>query len=106
MEPVPMVRLRTGGEPVPLTVVKAVVESLDELLSSDWLLFMELVHHARDPRHELSADQRGKLADTQLLKSDGRFVTVTHQIIVAAVEGEGLAMRLVDPRHPDDKELD
>jgi hypothetical protein len=86
------IKLRTGQE-VARPLVAVVLLTLRKLLDENPVLFYELVMLARDRNHQCFGNTGEQLARLGLnpMHSDERY------IIKAAVEGEGVNMRLVSP---------
>lgn len=94
--------LRTG-ERVPRLIVNATVEALTKLLNADPVAFAEIVRHCRDRDHELTGTYRARImavASSLMLEERGSVHELVQHVIVSAVEGDGLHMRIVDPRKP------
>ncbi len=96
---VDMVKLKTGEE-LPVTVVAAIMSSLNTLMDGDvkdLVSFGELVAVCRNPKHQLSDEYRAYLASRGLIEDNGQPNETTRQVVRAAVEGEGLDILLGSP---------
>lgn len=93
--------LRNGAdEPDHLTA--AIYMSLQRLLNTEPIAFVEIVCLARDPGYQIWGGVDGPIAKIlkalALLSQDGKMHASTRNIVAASVEGEGLDMHLVSPR--------
>jgi hypothetical protein len=90
------------GETVPALIVNVGVQCLDELLDADHAAFVELVKHCRDHRHVLTREMLDRIQAVApaLLPETDQVHTFMRNVILSATEGDGLDMRLVDPRMP------
>jgi hypothetical protein len=95
-----MVKLR-NGDTVPWPIVVGITERMNDLLDDQPFLFFELVSHARDRHRRWTADDLAALAATRIVDEQGNFPTAARNVVLAASDGDGFAMRMVDPRHPD-----
>lgn len=92
-----IVRLKNNSEEaVPL--VNVMMVSLRLLLEEQPVTFYELVMLARDWQHDLFGNTGDKLRERHLIQQDGRMHASLRNIILSAVEGNGLKMSLGDPR--------
>jgi enolase len=96
-----VVKLKNGAEEAE-PLVKVVMLSLSSLFEADRMdyafAFYELVMKARDPKHEIFSNvHKNVLKDLALVQSNGRMHDSIRNIVLSAVEGEGLAMKLVSP---------
>ena len=91
-------KLKNGSEEAePLVCV--VLSSLELLIQSDPIAFYELVMLARDSSHELFGNAADKLRPLALIEN-GDTPTIhqsTRNVIISAVEGDGLEMCIVSP---------
>ena len=95
-----MVRLKNGAEEFGPTV-KVVTLSLQHLMVANPIAFDELVEKARHPEHLLFGNAGQTLHRAGLLEADGEHMhDSVRNVVVSAVEGEGLEMRLVNPTAP------
>lgn len=90
-------RLRTGEDVLSL-MVAVTVESLRRLMRERPVDLHEAVEKARNPGHRFWGQSGERLAADGLVNSDGTMHEQIRSIILAAVEGEGLQLRLVNPR--------
>ena len=90
--------LRTGEE-VPTPLVGAVVLVLETLVEKNPIAFYELVQISRNPKHKLLGNTGDILRDLALIEANGQPCDATRLIVLAATEGEGLALKLVQPIH-------
>jgi hypothetical protein len=88
------------------------MNTLHHLKDSDYTAFYDLVQKARPQQqkwsdiiqhrvtqYEYSSEViKNKLVDLRLVESDGTLRESTRQILLSAVEGDSLNMRLVDPK--------
>ncbi|MFA5143843.1 MAG: hypothetical protein WC522_06740 [Candidatus Omnitrophota bacterium] len=79
--------------------INAVMVALQHLLESRPELFVELVRKARNPDHKIwgGAENENHLKILNMLQSNGQLHDLTRNILLSAIEGEGLNMRLVSP---------
>ena len=99
-EPVRMIKLR-NGDTIAWPIVLGITEHMKDLLDDKPFLFFELVSHARDPHRPWVQADLAALAATQIVDKQGNFPAAARNVILAASDGDGFAMRMVDPRHPD-----
>jgi hypothetical protein len=97
-EALKLVRLKNGFE-LPLVLVKVTMLSLGHLMQSNPIAFYELVMKCRDLKHVFWGDTGKVLKNLGLLEPwDSNTPQKSIRIIVlAAVEGEGLKMKLTSP---------
>ena len=88
--------LRTGEE-VPAALVSVVMISLEALMKQNPVAFYELVQISRNPGHKLFGNTSKVLQQFALIEADGQPCDATRLIVLAATEGEGLALKLVQP---------
>lgn len=93
----PEVELKNGGR-VPEPVARVLPLLLQRLAQSDPIAFYELVMLARNPKHKVWSDAIDqKLQSLAFLDAPSHVQNTARQIILSAVEGESLDMRIVDP---------
>lgn len=89
-------KLRNGAEEAkPLVVVTQTI--LSNLMDNDPIAFYELVMKARNPAHKIFGNVGEILRKRALLENGDRMHDSMRNIIVSAVEGEGLDMVLRSP---------
>ncbi|HKX73335.1 MAG TPA: hypothetical protein VJM32_04945 [Candidatus Saccharimonadales bacterium] len=90
------------GESVPGLIVNVAMQCLDELLAADHVAFVELVRHCRDHNHALAREylERIRAVARPLLLDTDRVHDLMRHVVISGTEGDGLDMRLVDPRMP------
>ena len=91
-----MVKLKNGTEEME-PLVKVTMLSIESLLSSDPIGFYELVMICRNPKHPAWGDAPAKLARLALLQSNHQPHDSIKNIVLSAVVGDGLDMRLINP---------
>lgn len=92
------ITLRTGTS-IPEADVETTWTQLAALAKSDPFGLYEVVMLARDPGHIVSK-KYGVVIEDFGLSSDGKMHDATRGIVLAATEGEGLEVYLVDPVTP------
>ncbi len=93
-----MIKLR-GGPQEAEAVVRVLLMTLRGLYAEHWTAFYDAVMLARDPAHKIfSESQRKALLDLSLIGRGDQMHESIRNIIRAAVEGDGLEMRIIDPR--------
>ncbi len=91
-----MLKLKNGSEEcVPL--VNTTVMSVRHLMESNPIAFVELVLLCRDRNHELFGNTAVDLQGLALVGRDGFVHDSIRNIVLSAVEGEGLEMKLISP---------
>jgi len=90
------VRLKNGTEEAKQLVVITIAQ-LKELMSSEPIAFYELVMLCRDRDHELFGNAGEKLEKSGLLQREGVVHDSIRNIVVSAVEGDMLNMRITSP---------
>lgn len=94
-----ILRLKNGSEVSEAVLVAALI-SLEKLLEEGVegaISFYELTMVSRNPNHELDETSQQKLIDRGLLQRDGTVHQVVRDVVINAVEGEGLEMHLTSP---------
>lgn len=89
------VALRNGAK-VPNVAVSATMLALENLLDAHPMYFYELVMVARGEVNRIAGDS-DVLVKQGLLTRDGKMHDITRDIILSAVEGEGISMTLISP---------
>jgi hypothetical protein len=90
------VRLKSGYEEAQSLVVSTIFQ-LELLITEDSIAFYEAVMIARNPEQVCFGDRANRLKELAILTRDGRMHDSVRNIIVSAVSGEGLEMRLGNP---------
>lgn len=91
-----ILRLKNGStEAEPL--VRAAMASLSRLFESDPIAFFELVSKARDRSHQFFGNTGDKLKALALVDGGGGVHDSLRNIVLSAVSGEMLEMRLGNP---------
>lgn len=88
--------LRNGSE-VPKPAVITCLIALRNLMANNPIAFFELVEKARNPHHRLFGNSGEVLRSLALIERDGDLHNTTRDVVLSAISGEGLAMRLGDP---------
>lgn len=97
MTNVQTVRLRNGAEEVK-SLVSMILFTLKDMWSKGEVTTVyELAMLCRDPEHKLFGDTGDVLKKLSLVQPDGRVHDSIRNIVLSAVEGEGLDMRLQSP---------
>ena len=87
--------LKNGSQEV-RTLVVVVMMSLEELIGKDSITFYELVMFCRDQSHKFFGSTQGTLERLGLLQN-GTVHDSVRNIVLSAVEGDGLEMCLRNP---------
>lgn len=87
--------LKNGSKEVKALVV-VVMMSLEELIGKDPITFYELVMFCRDQSHKFFGSTQGALERLGFLQN-GTVHDSVRNIVLSAVEGDGLEMRLRNP---------
>ena|SRR3989344_1004550 len=88
--------LKNGAEEVE-PLVRALMMSLRQLMREHPIVFYELVHLCRDRNHRLFVDAREVLDSFTLLERNGFPHDSVRNVVLSAVEGEGLDMVFTSP---------
>ena len=91
-----IVKLKNGSE-APDFVVTAHMASLRSLFDIQPIAFYELVMVARDPAHQPCGNSGQILRSLHLIDPNGGMHDTTKDIILSAVDGDEVEMRLVSP---------
>ncbi len=91
-----MVTLKDGTKALK-PAVAAVMVSLRSLLDVAPTAFVDLVEICRDADYQPFGDNAERLMQAALMQSDGSVYSSIKSVVLSAVEGEGLDMRLVSP---------
>lgn len=91
-----MLKLKNGSEEFP-ALVKVTWMSMMDLLESHPIALVELVSLCRDRDHELFGNTAVELQGLALVDPGGSVHRSIRNIVLSAVEGEGLEMRLISP---------
>lgn len=96
MEQIPTVILKNGAtEAEPL--VNTIMYALKCLFDEKPVAFLELVTKCRDGSHQWFGSAEQICKDYTLIPSDGRIHDSIKNIVLSAIEGEGLGMVLGSP---------
>ena len=90
-----MSQLKTGKS-VPTPLVTTTMIALHQIIAEDGIAFYELVEFCKDSNHKIRGGA-DKLKTLALLQSDGSIHSDVREIVLAAIEGEGLDLALVSP---------
>jgi hypothetical protein len=90
------VLLKNGAEEV-MPLVATVMLVLERLVEEQPVVFYELVMVCRDPHHTPWGQTGGELKARELMSPDGHIHNSIRNIVLSAVEGDGLGMQLVNP---------
>jgi hypothetical protein len=90
-----MVKLKNCSE-VPESMVIVTMLSLETLISTNPIAFYELVQKCRNPKHKMFADTEEDIKGLGLMHS-GSVHECIRNIVLSAVEGDDLDMRLTSP---------
>jgi len=93
---VPMVKLKNGSE-VPKPVVVTTMMSLEALMEKNPIAFYELVEKARNPKHPMFGNTQDVVAKWALIDLSGVIHSAVRDVILSAVSGDELDMRLGNP---------
>lgn len=89
--------LKNGAEEAEV-FVRAFMGALGSLLAAEPVAFYELVMLCRDPAHVVWRPSVDMLKGRNLLEADGTTIhSSIRNLVLAAVEGEELEMRIVSP---------
>lgn len=91
-----VVRLKNGAEEL-RTLVAGITLSLRDLMETDPIALYELRELCRDRDHELLGDTKKTLQDLSLVDSGGRVHKSIRNVVLSAIQGEMLEMRLTSP---------
>lgn len=91
-----VLKLKNGSEEA-APLVKVTMMSVEHLMESHPIALMELVSLCRDRDHELFGNTAVELRSFALVDLDGSIHRSIRNIVLSAVEGEGLEMRLISP---------
>ena len=91
-----MITLRTG-KTAPEPVVATTMLSLQHLCKKDPVSFYELVELCRDYSHQLWPGTEEQLIALSLIQPDCKVHSCVKDIVLAAVEGNGMNMSLRSP---------
>jgi len=91
-----VIKLKNGSEEVE-PMVKVTMMILHNLITESPILFYELVMKARDRAHEFFGTTGEELERRNLLEAGGSMHSSIRNIILSAVEGDMLEMKLGSP---------
>ena len=91
-----VVKLKNGSEEAE-PLVRVTIMSLRMLMESDPIAFYELFELCKDRNHKMFGNAGEKLAKLGLVGAAGHVHDSIRNIVLSAVEGEGLDMCLVSP---------
>lgn len=91
-----LVRLRTG-EMVEKVLAYTIWSSLKLVYETNPFEFYEFAIVCRDPTHQLLGDYRQRLENHGLLQPHGRPHNAIRLVTLAAIQGEGLKLTMVNP---------
>lgn len=94
-----MVVLKNGATEA-LSLVSVTMMSINQLLASKPLAFYEMVEVCRDKNHKIFGTLGNDLVELALLQLDGQPHGSIKNIVLSAVEGEGLDMTVSNPTKP------
>lgn len=95
-----IIRLRNGSE-LQSGLVSVTLLTLRRLMEERPIDFYELVMKCRDPKHELWDDKI--LKQWSLIEPDGQPHQCTREIVLAAVVGDEMEMRIINPIAEEDR---
>jgi len=90
------VRLKNGSEEAG-AMVGVVMMSLRKLVETNPIAFYELAMLSRNPHHELFGNTGKALSKLALLSADGHVHNSIRNVVISAVEGDGMDMVLRSP---------
>jgi hypothetical protein len=93
-----------NGSYVPVPVANVIYLSLQSLSKQNPIALYELAMKARDNNHRLFGNTGEVLKELALLDSDGSIHDLTRDVVLSAIEGEGLDLKLVSPFKPEQKQ--
>ena len=96
-----MVTLKNGIEESEICV-KVHMLSLEILFKEKPITFYEFVMKCRNPKHEMFGDTANDLIDLNLMNKNNQIHDTTRNIVLSAVTGEGLEMKLESPVQPNE----
>lgn len=88
--------LKNGAE-VAVVVATTTMRALEHLFTTEPILAYEVVMKARNPQHHFFGTTGQSLARLALVSESGHMHETIRAVIVSAVEGEGLNMKLSSP---------
>ena len=91
-----VVKLKNGSEEFG-PAVYATVFALKKLFQNDPIAFFDLVSKCRDQNHQFSSDAETRLKALAIVDSDGTIHSIVKNVVLSAVEGDGLKMKIVTP---------
>lgn len=90
------VKLKNGSE-LPEEIVTGTIMSLQALMLKNPIVFYELVMKARNPEHTMFGKTQAVAYEWDLIDSNGVINSQVRDVILSAVIGERLNMKLVNP---------
>jgi hypothetical protein len=90
------VKLKNGAV-VPHSAVIATMMALESLIHKEPILFYELVMKARNDDHRFFGNAAESLKQRALLETNGTLHDITRDVVLSAVEGESVRMKLTSP---------
>lgn len=88
--------LKNGAEEAK-TIVNVLMKTLEDLVQQNPIAFYELVQLCKDSNHALFGNTGEILQQRALVQSDGRVHDSIQNVVLSAVQGEMLEMRLTNP---------
>ncbi|OGT46803.1 MAG: hypothetical protein A3E83_03890 [Gammaproteobacteria bacterium RIFCSPHIGHO2_12_FULL_41_20] len=92
----PLIKLKNGSTELD-GVVFTVMDNLKSLFHSNPILFYEFVMKCRDSNHTMFGKSNDALKLLGLIEGNNSVHDSVRNIVLSAVEGEGLGMRLGSP---------
>lgn len=97
-------KLKNGTvEAVPL--ISVTMMALKNLMESSPITLSELAEVCKDKNHKTFGNTGVVLKDLALMQPNGRIHSSIQNVVLSAIEGEGLEMHLTNPVEVKDEEL-
>jgi hypothetical protein len=96
MDGIPMVQLKDGAS-VPKVTVTTALMNLQHLRNTNPVALFELVEIARNPGHVPFPGTKDALQKMSMLDGLGKIHDDTRKVIVNAIPGDLMELRIVDP---------
>ena len=89
-----------NGSKVAQPLVITTMMNLEALMESNPMAFYELVEKCKNSEHKMFGNTKDVVAELALIDSSGSVHSSTKDVVLSAVEGEGLSMSLSSPVAP------
>lgn len=90
------VKLKNGSE-ADISIVVTTMISLEGLINKNPIAFYEFVMKARNPKHDMFGKTQKVVSRLALIDSNGEIHSTVKDIILSAVNGDGLDLKLTSP---------